>query len=332
MLLSSRLLISNASAFIAVESPRATRHVRRTIRRSDLGVCALHFSTSSRLDYVHGYHAGNYADVVKHSILILLLESMKRKDSPFVYVDTHAGAGSYPLDSSEALQMKEFQGGIGRVLAAETPLPDPLSKLVDMTMKEGDNKSLIYPGSPWVARELSRSQDTMLLFERAPDQFDRLCDVLEHNNDNDENDDAAIHQTTLRMADGYEGLADYARNTRHLPRALVFIDPPYQFGSDTNQIARLVKHLQHHWKSARVAIWYPASDALQPKTERLLSALKKAVSGDVLGVELYPSDAVGTGMILVNPPYGIEDDLQSCMSQLGNILRDDQPTYRMMRL
>lgn len=176
-----------------------------------------------------------------------------------------------------------------------------------------------------IAKELCRSQDTMLLFERAQDQFDRLCNILKQQKDDDVHD-----RTTICMTDGYVGLADYSRNTKHLPRALVFIDPPYQFGSDTDQIARLVRHLQQHWKSARVAIWYPASDALQPKTERLLFEVKAAVPGDVLAVELYPSDAaVGTGMVLVNPPYGIEDDMQCCMSLLGSILRDDQPTFRL---
>jgi hypothetical protein len=90
---------------------------------------------SSRLDYVHGYHAGNYADIIKHSILILLLDYMKRKESPFVYVETHAGAGSYPLDSRESLQMEEFRGGIGQLLRAETTLPDPLPQLVCMTKR-----------------------------------------------------------------------------------------------------------------------------------------------------------------------------------------------------
>ncbi|KAI2510396.1 Methylates adenine of 23S rRNA [Fragilaria crotonensis] len=326
ILLSSRLFISSASSFV-VQIPTATRHVRRTIV-DDLRVLVppLHLSSSSRLDYVHGYHAGNNADVVKHSILILLLECMKRKDSPFVYVDTHAGAGSYPLDSREALQMKEFQGGIGKVLVAEKPLPGPLTKLVDMTKKEVGESSLIYPGSPMIAKELCRSQDTMLLFERAHDQFDRLCNVLKQQ-EVDTND--AHDRTTICMTDGYVGLAEYSRYTKQLPRALVFIDPPYQFGSDTDQIVRLVRHLQQHWKSARVAIWYPASDALKPKTERLLFELKAAVPGDVLAVEMYPSDAVGTGMVLANPPYGIEHDIERCMSLLGSILRDDRPTFRM---
>ena len=324
ILLSARLFISSASSFV-IPIPTASRHVRRTIIDDvRILVPALHLSSSSRLNYVHGYHAGNYADVVKHSILIILLQCMKRKDSPFVYVDTHAGAGSYPLDSQEALQMKEFQGGIGKVLVAETPLSDPLTMLVNMTKNEVGDSSLIYPGSPMIAKELCRSQDTMLLFESARDQFDRLCNILKQHKD-----DGAHNRTAICMTDGYVGLADYARNTKQLPRALVFIDPPYQFGSDTDQIARLVRHLQQHWKSARVAIWYPVSDALKPKTERLLGELKAAVSGDVLAVELYPSDAVGTGMVLVNPPYGIEDDIQCCMSLLGSILRDDRPTYRM---
>jgi 23S rRNA (adenine2030-N6)-methyltransferase len=148
---------------------------------------------------------------------------MKNKDSPFFYVETHAGAGSYPLDLRESLQMEEFRGGIGQLLEAETALPKPLLQLVHLTKK---NNSLIYPGSPKIAQELLRPQDSMLLFEKSEEQ----CSLLRTNLNSN---------ATIIMNDGYKGLANHARAAKSPPRAIVFMDPPYQFGSDTDQIARL---------------------------------------------------------------------------------------------
>jgi 23S rRNA (adenine2030-N6)-methyltransferase len=292
-----------------------TGFISRTVNKNSAASKQL-FATSSRLDYVHGYHAGNYADVVKHSVLILLLEHMKKKASPFVYVDTHAGAGSYPLDSRESSQMGEFKHGIGRLLALEKgELEDPLSTLIDMTKGDDDSSASIYPGSPMIAKTLSRSQDTHLLFEKARDQFDLLNKNMEHGE--------------IRNEDGYKGLAYYAEGKKGLPRALVFVDPPYQYGSDTDQICQMVKHLSWHWKSARVALWYPASDDLKEKSNRLLSIMRDSSDADMLALEMYGNDAVGTGMVLVNPPYGIEEELRSKLPRIAKLLGEEKPTMRM---
>mmetsp|Transcript_20498 Transcript_20498/g.33981 ORF Transcript_20498/g.33981 Transcript_20498/m.33981 type:complete len:387 (+) Transcript_20498:71-1231(+) len=302
-------------------------------------------SSQRRLEYVHGYHAGNYADVVKHSVLILLLEHMTKKKSPFCYVDTHAGAGSYPLDSRESSQLNEFQQGIGRLLLMQhdnddEPFDDPVRTLVQMTKSNNNSSSsaAVYPGSPMIAKTLCRSQDTLLLFEKARDQFDLL-----RNNMNDDND-ASSSSSDIRNDNGYKGLADYAEYTTNLPRALVFCDPPYQYGSDTDQIVPLVHHLQYHWKSARVALWYPASADLQEKSNRLLALLKtkKAEADDggdkneMLAFEMYSRNAgVGTGMVLVNPPYGIETELRRVLPQIAKLLvggeDEEQPTTMRMK-
>ena len=297
------------------------------------GVRQSHALSSSRLDYVHGYHAGNYADVVKHSILILLLESMLRKDSPFVYVETHAGAGAYPLNSPKALKMKEFEGGIGRVLELQLPLVDPLSKLVGMITSSGEDNYLAYPGSPSIANQLCRPQDSLLLFERAQEPFQQLCshllDSIPIRNQGSDPILAKNARISISHDDGYIGLEQYARSTPKLPRALVFIDPPFQFGSDAQQMVRLVQQLHQHWKSARIVMWCPASNLLQAKTQRMLSELKQVVpSSDILTVELYPEDSIGTCMVMVNPPFGVDNTLKHYVPQIGQILRDDPPTFR----
>lgn len=274
------------------------------------------YSSASRLEYVHGYHAGNYADVVKHSVLILLLDHMKKKESSFVYVDTHSGAGLYSLDSEESSQLGEFKRGIGRLLHLEDELDEPIATLVKMTKAPDETSSSVYPGSPLIAKNLSRPQDTFILFEKARDQYDLLGNNID------------IEEQILNQ-DGYQGLADYAEFNKGLPRALVFVDPPYQYGSDTDQASRLVKHLKRHWKSARVALWYPASDSLKEKSTRLLSMMREASDADMLAVEMYCQDSVGTGMILVNPPYGIEKDLRRSLPQIAKLLREEKPTMKM---
>jgi 23S rRNA (adenine2030-N6)-methyltransferase len=242
---------------------------------------------------------------------------MKKKASPFVYVDTHAGAGSYPLDSRESSQLGEFKQGIGRLFSLdEEELEHPLSTLIDMTKGDGSSSS-IYPGSPMIAKTLSRSQDTHLLFEKARDQFDLLNTNIEH------------MDGEILNEDGYKGLAYYAEGKKGLPRALVFLDPPYQYGSDTDQICQMVKHLSWHWKSARVALWYPASDNLKEKSNRLLSMMRDSSDADMLALEMYGNDAVGTGIVLVNPPYGIEEELRSKLPRIAKLLREEKPTMRM---
>lgn len=308
----STMMMNVVSPFLILRPPAMIfRHHLTRLKMSNSG-------NNNRLEYQHGYHAGNYADVVKHSILIMLLEHMKKKKTPFMYVDTHAGAGSYPLESKEALQLGEFEQGIGRLLEIDDELPPSLSKLVGITKK---SESLIYPGSPMIAKETCREQDSFLLFEKARDQFDLLLDKV---------DFVEGSRTQVLNDDGYQGLSDYAYATSNLPRSLVFIDPPYQYGSDNDQAAQLVKDLSRHWRSARVALWYPASKELTEKTSRLLSLMKDAASdADVLALEMYPDDAIGTGMVLVNPPYGIEEDLREALPQIAKLLREEKPSMRM---
>lgn len=287
--------------------------------------------TKERLEYVHGYRAGNYADVVKHSVLIMLLKKMQEKKSSFLYVDTHAGNGWYPLDESN----KEYQYGIGKLLKKEKSddivdrtYPDAVADLIKLMQNpEGEQEtSLSYPGSAIISKYLCRAHDSILLFEKFQQQFDILTENVQIKEGN----------ITCKNEDGYQGLATYAKYTQNLPRGLIFCDPPYQYGSDTDQAVRLVEYLAIHWRAARFALWFPASPDLKEKTERLTSMMK-AASDEVLCVEMYPSShhrkIVGTGMLLVNPPYGIKDDIQKVLNELAEIMGlDDKPIIRVEEL
>ena len=154
------------------------RWARQALRHASAAAAArpprMH-AAERRLPYQHDYHAGNFADVVKHTVLLLLMQRMADKESPFMYVETHAGAGSYDLRDGKAAQLNEQAAGIALLQAhAESAgvdaLPPPAQRLVEMIAADGR-----YPGSPRLAAELLRPQDSLLLCELAAEQHERLC-------------------------------------------------------------------------------------------------------------------------------------------------------------
>lgn len=282
--------------------------------------CLSLLSATRRLPYQHGFHAGNAADVLKHCVLICMLQHMKQKDKPFVYCDTHAGAGAYDLRGDEGSTLREYDTGIGELRRAALHMPRPVPEALETLLALADEKSYTYPGSPLIAQALCRPSDELVLVERAEDQYERLVRAV--GNDG---------RVTSLNGDGYKALRDrQACPQAGKRRALVLIDPPYQYGSDTEQIARLVQHMAKHWRSARVAIWYPITRDLA-KVERLYDQVRAAASTqalDCLAVEMRDagrkgsadgaeasegaggSGMLGSGMLLVQPPYGIDAQLK----------------------
>ena len=264
-----------------------------------------------RLPYQHSYHAGNFADVAKHSVLLLLLQHMQRKSSPFAYVDTHAGAGVYNLAGAVASQLLEHESGIQLLAAASADrLPPIAAQLVSLLPNSGD----VYLGSPRIAQTLCRPHDSLILCENAPDQFKLL-----------EKSVGGDARATLLLDDGYKALAR-KEVRRPQQRALVFIDPPYQMGGDTERIAALVGALRCHWRSARIAIWLPLRERERGRAERLYTSVADAVRNsspaDILTAELSCSESagVGSGILIVNPRYGIDSELEALLPELGEIM------------
>lgn len=263
-----------------------------------------------RTVYQHGYHAGNVADMLKHSVLVLLLRHMCKKSSPFAYAETHAGAGVYDLTGGQSL--REHTAGFGRLRCASL-LPDAAASLISIADRLDSDQ---YPGSPHIAATLCRSIDSLLLAEREEEQFALLCRAM--------SGDERVHAV---QRDGYEALRDRSLTTPKR-RGLVLMDPPYQFGSDTERLASLVQHLSVHWSAARVAIWYPLTrDAAKVSRLRTSVAGAAGQGGEVLAAELSVPRAdgrgmLGSGMLLVKPPYGIEEELRELLPALGEALHD----------
>lgn len=312
-------------AFIA----RAVRHARGAaqVPRRRTPVLA------ERLPYQHEFHAGNFADVMKHTVLLLLLQRMGDKESPFTYVETHAGAGSYDLIAGKAARLNEQADGIELLLNLAdrdglSSLPAPAQTLVEMS------RGREYPGSPRIAAEQLRPKDSLLLCELAPEPHAQLCRCSPI--------DALIADDRARVlcADGYKAVRlrdgeaaagphktpwKTQKTPQKRPRALVLIDPPYQMGGDTERIVQLVGHLARHWRSARVAIWLPIrDDGRAARMYEQLAALD--IPGDILVAELVGADTpdgrlAGSGVVLVQPHYGIDKELEALLPALGESLR-----------
>jgi 23S rRNA (adenine2030-N6)-methyltransferase len=271
--------------------------------------------------YRHAFHAGNHADVLKHAILVHILDYMGRKDAPYWVIDAQAGAGLYRLDSDWASKNAEFATGIGH-LWQQTDLPPLLADYVEQvrSFNAGD-RLRHYPGSPWLALRALRAHDRLRLFEMHPSEVDLLVSNLEHQGR------AALRQTTIFDTDGFEGLkALLPPPTR---RGVVLIDPSYEDKQDYKRTLNAVREGVKRFATGTYAVWYPlvqrreAGD-LPRQLERL--DVKSWVHA-TLAVKKPAADGFGlhgSGMFIVNPPWTLRDALKSALPWLAKELAQDE--------
>ncbi|KAJ1459119.1 S-adenosyl-L-methionine-dependent methyltransferase [Pelagophyceae sp. CCMP2097] len=259
-----------------------------------------------------------------------MLRSMAQKAKPFAYVDTHAGAGLYGLDAAESLVLREFDNGIGMLremddFSTAPPIIEDFVNLQTQTSTSLDRQ--VYLGSAAVARCMLRAGDHALCFERSnevhgvlSEHMDQLTAAL---------GGAEDPRCLVRCEDGWAGLR-LASQALSAQRGLVFVDPPYQDGSDTDQSVKMLKHLRKTWRSARVALWYPLSEYSSANRDRLHAAAKE-LDCDVLVAEFSiasPSEQrrlPGSGFLFVQPPFQLQEELNDLLPKLGDLLkcRDD---------
>lgn len=260
--------------------------------------------------YRHRFHAGNPADVLKHWVLMLLLEHMGGKDKPFRYIDTHAGAGRYSLRSDASA---EWHAGIGRLWAG-TSLPPSLERFRDHVA--GFNpagRRAVYPGSPLWAQRLCRSQDEIRLFEWHPSDFRSL-----------KADPALARDDRVRCfeADGFAGLKALLPPPSR--RALVMIDPPYERQDEYERVLAALELALARFSSGVYALWYPelataSARRLPDRLERLNARWLRAhlhldrPRDDGLGM-------TGSGMFIINPPWTLATELETGLPALTAIL------------
>lgn len=269
------------------------------------------------LSYRHAYHAGNHADVLKHMLLVQLVRYLGQKDKPFSVIDTHAGAGLYPLDSGYATKLAEFKTGISQ-LWARKDLPAPLAEYVDLVRElNPDGKLRVYPGSPWLALHTMRAQDQLRLFELHSSDSKLL----------QENFKDAGRRVIISASDGFADLKALLPTPSR--RGLVLIDPAYELREDYRHVFQALRDSLARFPTGMYALWYPQLAKMESK--ELPDKLKRMAGKNWLHVALTvhaPSaDGIGmhgSGMFVINPPWTLHKMLQETMPYLVATLGQDE--------
>jgi 23S rRNA (adenine2030-N6)-methyltransferase len=269
------------------------------------------------VNYRHLYHAGNFADVFKHVVLVRLLKGLQRKDKGFLYAETHAGAGRYDLRSVEAQQTREYADGITRLWDGPA-LPGLEEYLASVRAQNRGSALRFYPGSPLVAAALLRPQDRMQLAELEPGECESLRAALPAN-----------ARVGIVCDDGYRALKGWLPPLER--RGLVLIDPPYEAGSDWERLGATLIEAVRRFPQGTYCAWYPLKVGLP--VERFKSVLVDAGLRKLLVAELrlWPDDSPfrlnGSGLLVINPPWQLDDELRTLLPPLAERLQSG-PTPR----
>jgi 23S rRNA (adenine2030-N6)-methyltransferase len=278
--------------------------------------------------YRHAYHAGNHADVLKHFIQVQLHEYMNQKDTAYTYIDTHAGAGVYALDSAQALKSGEYVDGIGRLWERDD-LPPALADYVKLVRALNPSGKLrYYPGSPWVADTASRAEDRLRLFELHPADSRILAanvrKLEEHKAEQGER--ARGRRILIDVADGFHGLK--ALLPPQSRRALVLVDPPYEVKLDYKHVRDALEDALGRFPSGIYAVWYPTLQRIESR--QFADRLKRLPAKEWLQVTLSVAGSrpdgnglAGSAMFILNPPYTLEATLREVLPYLVQVLGQD---------
>jgi len=268
------------------------------------------------LSYRHAFHAGNDADVFKHVALCGLLAAQTRKDKPFLYIETHGGAGAYNLRNRLTLQHQEAAQGVallwGRVFR---DAPVPFQHYFDLVQRfNAGGRLRRYPGSPWFARELLRATDRAVLAERHPVDGQKLARLMR--------DDRRF---TVEVEDGYPLLRILLPPIER--RALIFIDPAYETRDELQHLHRALVEGRKRFANGVYAIWYPvgtrhhADSIVAHVTRAARSGARPSKTLDLRWTRATAHQRAdgtegmqGCGLVIINPPYGVDAALQEALT------------------
>ncbi|MDQ2084217.1 23S rRNA (adenine(2030)-N(6))-methyltransferase RlmJ [Xanthobacteraceae bacterium Astr-EGSB] len=266
------------------------------------------------MNYRHGFHAGNFADVFKHAVLARILSHLGRKEQPFRVIDTHAGAGLYDLQAEEAMRTGEWRDGIGRLRAgvADPNLAEWLSPyLAAVAAADPEGSGRMYPGSPVIALALMRRTDRLVACEREPNAARELAANLRRD-----------RRARAVEIDGWMALNAYVPPKER--RGLVVIDPPFEARDEFARLATAAAAAWRKWPTGIYLIWYPIKDRSGPEAlaRELVSAGISALLRAELDIGARPeSSRLGaTGLLVINPPWRLDDELARFLPALGSIL------------
>lgn len=265
------------------------------------------------LSYRHMYHAGNFADVFKHALLTRLLAALNLKDKPWCYLDTHAGIGRYDLMHEWAQKAREYDGGIAR-LWGRKDIPQALAPYLDAVKAANPYPNLrFYPGSPFIAKQLARRGDRIVLSELNKVDFEELRAVF-----------AGDKQVAAHLMDGYQALKAFLPPKER--RGLVLLDSSFDRAKEFARIAAALQEAHARWATGIYAIWYPlmapgamlgfARDIDQTGIRKILRLELRIAAEDA---ETIP----GCGMLVVNPPYKFANEARPLLEWLWQALARD---------
>ncbi|EGR4184759.1 23S rRNA (adenine(2030)-N(6))-methyltransferase RlmJ [Vibrio cholerae] len=271
------------------------------------------------LSYRHSFHAGNHADVLKHIVQSLILNSLQQKEKPFVYHDTHSGVGRYDLTHEWSEKTGEYKQGIARVWQQDN-IPAELDSYLDAIRQLNQGETLrYYPGSPQVARAHLREQDRMVLTELHPSDYPLLEQEFHRD-----------RQVSIYKEDGL------ARLKASLPpqerRGLVLIDPPYELAKEYRDVVRAIAQSYKRWATGIYAIWYPVVNRCD--IDDMLEGLQGLEIRKILQIELGVAPdtnergMTASGMIVINPPWTLESQMQTILPFLKQAIAPATGHYK----
>lgn len=278
------------------------------------------------LSYRHAFHAGNFADVLKHATLTLILEYMTRKEKGFYYIDSHSGAGMYQLTDEFAQKTGEYKAGIAK-LVNEQDLPASLQPYVDLIKELNPNSDIndldLYPGSPGIAKRFMRRQDSTHLFELHPTDIQHLTDFCYR-----------WKKVFIKQSDGYQGVIGLLPPPNR--RGVVLIDPPYELKEDYQKAVGTIVKGYKKFATGTYLLWYPVV-----KRELVDEMKRSFINSEVknlLQVELCLSDdtneygMTGTGLFIVNPPWQLAKQMNEMLPYLKAKLGNSNSSFNVEQL
>jgi 23S rRNA (adenine2030-N6)-methyltransferase len=271
------------------------------------------------MNYRHGFHAGNFADVFKHAMLARILVYLTRKDAPLRYIDTHAGAGRYDLAAEAARRSPEWRDGVARIVKARPPaeVAARLRPYLDAVGPcDDDGRPASYPGSPALAQSLLRPQDRLALCEAHPEEREALVAALGRD-----------RRLSIVATDGYVALNAYVPPKER--RGLVLIDPPFEEPDERTRVETALANALTKWPRGTYVLWRPIKASLEDA--RFLNAIAALGAPNILRLELdvgavapgahSPNPLSRTGLLIVNPPFELIEEARVLMPWLAQALK-----------
>ncbi|MBU2926579.1 23S rRNA (adenine(2030)-N(6))-methyltransferase RlmJ [Colwellia sp. 1_MG-2023] len=281
------------------------------------------------LSYRHAFHAGNFADVLKHSVLTLVLDYMTRKEKGFHYIDSHSGAGMYQLEDEYAQKTGEYKEGIAKLIN-ESAIPESLQPYIDLikslnpsSTNTDVNDLTLYPGSPGIAKRFMRRQDSTHLFELHPTDIEHLNDFCYR-----------WKKVFVKQSDGYQGVLGLVPPPSR--RGVVLIDPPYELKEDYNKAVQTIIKAYTKFATGTYILWYPV--VKRELVEQMSYTFSKSAVKNVLQVEFCLENdtdkygMTGTGLFIVNPPWQLSEQLDEILPFMKSKLGTNNTSYTVKQL